>query len=450
LIYKRGGVAHDSLRKLHDEEQSEAGSRSASTTNESEISGSIGLTKTKALFTWERLSYTVSVPGGHRKLLDEIYGWVQPGTLGALMGSSGAGKTTLLDVLAQRKDAGVIEGSILVDGRALPVSFQRSAGYCEQMDVHEDTATVREALIFSARLRQSSETPDCEKLTYVDSIVDLLELHDIEDAIIGVPGAGLTIEQRKRVTIGVELAAKPSILLFLDEPTSGLDGQSAYNVIRFLRRLTAAGQAVLCTIHQPSALLFEAFDTLLLLAKGGKTVYFGDTGKNSSLVLEYFNQNGAPCDMDANPAEHIIDVVSGKSGGGRDWSDVWLNSPERVQMLQTLEQLKTNALMKDPTVGDDERAFATPLWTQLKLVIHRQQVALWRNPDYVWNKFFLHISAGLFCGFTFWKIGTAVADLQIRLLAVFNFVFVAVGVIAQLQPLFLHNRDIFEAREKKV
>lgn len=91
-----------------------------------------------------------------------------------------------------------------------------------------------------------------------------------------VPGAGLSIEQRKRVTLGVELVAKPS-LLFLDEPTSGLDGQSAYNIVRFMRRLVDGGQAVLCTIHQPSAVLFDAFDALLLLAKGGRMAYFGES-----------------------------------------------------------------------------------------------------------------------------------------------------------------------------
>ncbi|MBE3046547.1 hypothetical protein IMZ48_29265 [Candidatus Bathyarchaeota archaeon] len=91
-----------------------------------------------------------------------------------------------------------------------------------------------------------------------------------------VTGSGLTIEQRKRVTLGVELVAKPT-LLFLDEPTSGLDGQSAYNIVRFMRRLVDGGQTVLCTIHQPSAVLFDAFDALLLLAKGGRMAYFGDS-----------------------------------------------------------------------------------------------------------------------------------------------------------------------------
>ena len=100
--------------------------------------------------------------------------------LGALMGSSGAGKTTLLDVLAQRKTEGTIQGSILVDGRDLSVSFQRSAGYCEQLDVHEPLATVREALEFSALLRQSRDTPRAEKLKYVDTFFFFLDMDYID------------------------------------------------------------------------------------------------------------------------------------------------------------------------------------------------------------------------------------------------------------------------------
>lgn len=97
-------------------------------------------------------------------------------------------------------------------------------------------------------------------------------MHDIENSLVGyVGGQGLTVEQRKRLTIGVELVAKPSILTFLDEPTSGLDGQAAYNIIRFLKKLATAGQAILVTIHQPSAQMFYEFDTLLLLTRGGRT-----------------------------------------------------------------------------------------------------------------------------------------------------------------------------------
>ena len=402
-----------------------------------------------AVFTWKNLTYTVKTPSGDRVLLDNVQGWVKPGMLGALMGSSGAGKTTLLDVLAQRKTEGTISGSILVDGRPLSVSFQRSAGYCEQLDVHEPLATVREALEFSALLRQSRTTPRDEKLKYVDTIIDLLEMHDIEHTLVGKTGAGLSVEQRKRLTIGVELVSKPSILIFLDEPTSGLDGQAAFNTLRFLRKLAAVGQAVLVTIHQPSASLFKEFDTLLLLARGGKTVYFGDIGEEAATLKEYFSRYGAPCPTEVNPAEHMIDVVSGSLSQGKDWNQIWLDSPECKYVTNEVDRIVNEAAAKPPGTSDDGYEFATPLWEQIKLVTSRMNTALYRNTDYVNNKFALHIGSALFNGFTYWMIGNNLADLQLRLFTIFNFIFVAPGVIAQLQPLFIDRRDIYEIREKK-
>ncbi|KAJ0417268.1 ABC-2 type transporter-domain-containing protein [Aspergillus carlsbadensis] len=407
------------------------------------------LVRNTSVFTWKDLSYTVKTPTGDRQLLDHVYGWVKPGMLGALMGSSGAGKTTLLDVLAQRKTAGTIHGQVLVDGRPLPVSFQRSAGYCEQLDVHEPYATVRESLEFSALLRQPRTTTREEKLKYVDTIIDLLELHDIADTLVGRVGAGLSVEQRKRVTIGVELVSKPSILIFLDEPTSGLDGQSAYNTVRFLRKLADVGQAVLVTIHQPSSQLFSEFDSLLLLAKGGKMVYFGDIGDNGSTVKEYFARHGAACPPNTNPAEHMIDVVSGTLSQGRDWHEVWKASPEHTNALQELDRIVSDAASKPPGTVDDGHEFAMPLWQQTLIVTKRTCVAVYRNTDYVNNKLALHIGSAIFNGFSFWKMGESIGELQLKLFALFNFIFVAPGAIAQLQPLFIERRDIYDAREKK-
>jgi ABC-type multidrug transport system ATPase subunit len=156
-----------------------------------------------------------------------------------------------------------------VDGRPLDSDFARGTAYAEQMDVHEGTATVREAMRFSAYLRQPASVSQAEKDDYVEEMIELLELQDLADALV----FGLNVEARKRLTIGVELASKPELLLFLDEPTSGLDAQSAWNLVRFLRKLANQGQAILCTIHQPSSLLFESFDRLLLL-ETGKPVCF--------------------------------------------------------------------------------------------------------------------------------------------------------------------------------
>lgn len=327
------------------------------------------------------------VPSGELRLLNNIYGYVKPGQLTALMGASGAGKTTLLDVLANRKNIGVISGDKLVDGKLPGIAYQRGTAYAEQLDVHEPATTVREALRFSADLRQPYETPQAEKYAYVEEVIALLEMEDIADAIIGDPESGLAVEQRKRVTIGVELAAKPELLLFLDEPTSGLDSQSAFNIVRFLRKLAAAGQAILCTIHQPNSALFENFDRLLLLQRGGQCVYFGDIGKDAHVLIDYFHRYGADCPSDANPAEWMLDAVGAGSAariGDRDWADIWADSEEFAEVKRHIVQVKEQ---RSAEVGSaepvEQKEFATPMSYQIKQVVKRQNLSFWRTPNYV-------------------------------------------------------------------
>lgn len=208
--------------------------------------------KQTSVFHWKDVCYEVKIKNETRRILDHVDGWVKPGTLTALMGVSGAGKTTLLDCLADRTSMGVITGQMLVDGHPRDASFQRKTGYVQQQDLHLSTTTVREALNFSALLRQPPHVPREEKLAYVDEVIKLLDMHEYADAVVGVLGEGLNVEQRKRLTIGVELAAKPPLLLFVDEPTSGLDSQTSWAILDLLEKLTKSGQAILCTIHQPS------------------------------------------------------------------------------------------------------------------------------------------------------------------------------------------------------
>jgi ATP-binding cassette subfamily G (WHITE) protein 2 (SNQ2) len=263
-------------------------------------------------------------------------------------------------------------------------------------------------------------------------------MHDIADSLVGTSGgAGLSIEQRKRLTIGVELVAKPSVILFLDEPTSGLDGQAAFNTVRFLKKLAAAGQAILVTIHQPSSQLFAQFDNLLLLAKGGNTAYFGEIGMNASVIREYFGKHGAACPEGKNPAEHMIDVISDTT---KNWNEIWLNSPERGAMLEELDGLQDPSQHTPKQNVDESLEFAMPLWDQIKIVSSRANRSMYRNVEYLNNKFAFHIIVGLFTGFSFWQVGTSVSDLQKRLFAVFNFIFVAPGVIGKFLSLLLLTR----------
>ena len=271
-------------------------------------------------------------------------------------------------------------------GRSDPDANSQCRGYVQQQDLHLETTTVREALRFSAYLRQPKSVSRAGKNAFVEEVIKMLNMEDFAEAIVGNPGEGLNVEQRKLLTIGVELAAKPALLIFLDEPTSGLDSQSAWSIVAFLRKLADSGQAILCTIHQPSAILFQEFDRLLFLMRGGKTIYFGDIGKNSRTLLDYFEGNGAPkCDDEANPAEYMLDICGKKAD--RDWSEVWKETVEAKAVQAELDRIH-EAKKSEPAASDSSSTsqFAMPLTSQIYYVTQRVVQQYWRTPSYITGK----------------------------------------------------------------
>jgi len=293
---------------------------------------------------------------------------------------------------------GVVTGQMLVDGKLRDESFQRKTGYVQQQDLHVHTQTVREALNFSALLRQPARYTRQEKLDYVDTVISLLDMQEYSDAIIGVPGEGLNVEQRKRLTICVELAARPQLLLFLDEPTSGLDSQTSWSICNLMQKLTNNGQAILCTIHQPSAMLFQRFDRLLLLSRG-KTIYFGDIGRNSKVLVDYFVRNGAPkCPVGVNPAEYMLEVIGAAPGAHTeiDWPEVWSKSREHENIQQELERLAAegDTLVGSGTHdGTEYNEFAATSHMQYTQVTKRLFQQYWRSPGYIYSKVILSAGA---------------------------------------------------------
>ncbi|KAL2067303.1 hypothetical protein VTL71DRAFT_1727 [Oculimacula yallundae] len=406
-----------------------------------EISGS------DSMFTWENVEYTVPYMGGERKLLNKVNGYAKPGVMVALMGASGAGKTTLLNTLSQRQKTGVVGGDMLVDGRPLGTEFQRGTGFCEQMDLHDGTATIREALEFSAVLRQDRSAPRAEKIAYVDKIIDLLELGDVQDALV----RSLGVEQRKRVTIGVELAAKPNLLLFLDEPTSGLDSQSAYSIVRFLKKLSNAGQAIVCTIHQPSSVLIQEFDMILALNPGGNTFYFGPVGDEGKDVIKYFADRGVQCPPNKNVAEFILETAAkgGKREDGKklDWNKEWLNSEEAKSVLKEIEKIKSERSQVQPTSQAEQHEFASPVASQTVELTKRLFVQYWRDPSYLYGKLFTSVIIGIFNGFTFYKLGNSIQDMQNRMFTSFLILLIPPTIVNAVVPKFYQNMGLWQARE---
>ncbi|KAH8434304.1 uncharacterized protein LDX57_011950 [Aspergillus melleus] len=395
--------------------------------------------------TWRNFSLDVKTKDGERRLLDSLDGSAQSGQMKALMGVSGAGKTTLLNALAGRSKVGALNGTLELDGQLLPKSFNGRMGYVQQQDIHLPTQSVREALQMTAQLRQSQQLSLKEKYAYVEQVIEWLNMDSIADALIGVPGAGLNLEQRKRVSIGVEMASKPEIL-FLDEPTSGLDGQSAYSIIRLLRRLADSGQAIVCTIHQPAAGLMNYFDELYLLGRGGRLVYDGPLGTDCRLAVDYFEQFARPCAEGENPAEYFLDVIG--AGARKEVSLDWMGLWQQSDLYQERRQKQATLVSSSPPESTSS-IYAAPFHVQLWVVLHRTWLYYWREPDYAASKLWLNVGLGLMNAMTYLQSPASERGAYNRVFSAFMSLIVGPPLGLQVQPRFVALRDIFVHREKE-
>ncbi|KAI4126600.1 MAG: hypothetical protein LQ338_003650 [Usnochroma carphineum] len=322
-------------------------------------------------------------------------------------------------------------------------------GYVQQQDIHLSTQTVREALQVTARLRRPKEISDTEKDAYVETVIDMLEMEVFADALIGVPGAGLNLEQRKRVTIGVELAARPEIL-FLDEHSSGLDGQSALSIIRLLRKLADAGQSILCTIHQPAAELIEIFDSLILLVRGGKVAYDGPMGNKCSGPTKYLSKYGRPCGETENPAEYFLDVIGAgsRSTVTDDWAQIWLESETREKRRLVHEDVTSNSPTEHLSLAKDDRTYAAPFHVQLSVILRRTWLYYWRAPDYGTSKLLMNIGNSLFNSMSFLQSASTQRGAYNRVFSGFMALIVGPPLGLLAEPRFTNFRDVFIHREK--
>ncbi|CAN6452443.1 unnamed protein product [Victoria cruziana] len=366
---------------------------------------------------FDHVNYYVDMPPemkGHGfdetrlQLLHDVSGAFRPGVLTALVGVSGAGKTTLMDVLAGRKTGGYIEGSINISGYAKKQgTFARVSGYCEQEDIHSPYLTVHESVIYSSWLRLSGEVNSESREMFVEEVLTLVELDPLRNALVGLPGVdGLSTEQRKRLTIAVELVANPSII-FMDEPTTGLDARAAAIVMRTVRNTVDTGRTVVCTIHQPSIDIFEAFDELLLMKRGGQTIYAGPLGHNSNKLIEYFEAiPGVPKIRDGqNPATWMLEVTSASVEAQLDVdfakfyakSSLYRRNQELIKSISTPVPGSKNLFFRSK--------YCQSFLAQCRACLWKQYWSYWRNPEYNAIRFLLTVVIGLLFGSIFWGAG---------------------------------------------
>ncbi|KAL2654248.1 hypothetical protein R1flu_022376 [Riccia fluitans] len=388
------------------------------------------------------------------QLLKGIYGAFRPGVLTALVGVSGAGKTTLMDVLAGRKTGGYIEGDIRIAGfPKVQETFARISGYVEQTDIHSPLLTVFESLTFSAWLRLSKSVDNDTKAKFVQEVMDLVELTSLRNAIVGLPAvSGLSTEQRKRLTIAVELVANPSII-FMDEPTSGLDARAAAIVMRTVRNTVDTGRTVVCTIHQPSIDIFEAFDELLLLKRGGRTIYAGPLGRRSRRMIQYFEAvPGAPKIAEGyNPATWMLEVssVGIETKLGIDFADVYESSDLFLKNKRLVEELSKPA----PNAKDlwFPTQYSQSFFSQVSSCLWKQRITYWRNPKFNNIRLVYTLACAIAIGTIFWGIGPK-RHTESHLYSVMgcmygSVVFIGVNNARQILPLIATERTVFY-REK--
>jgi len=361
-------------------------------------------------FCFKDITYSVPARGDPTKrynILNKVTGWAKPGEMCALMGASGAGKTTLMDVLAGRKTEGEFQGQICINGhvvvdgevnhsKAEMSKFARSVGYVEQFGQHNETSTVIEALRFSAALRCSGGAgSDDQRVStrqrFVDQVAKMLQLDKIADKLVMYT----SIEENKRLTIGVEIVANPAVL-FLDEPTSGLDARAAMIVMDSMKRIADTGRTVLATIHQPNIDIFSKFNGLLLLGKdgdkGGCTTYFNESiwetnsslaGDERFLLENYFNDISLKkLPPNFNTATWMLNVIE------EDRSQNWCYYYEHHALCDANQEM-AGAIMSTKLGAGVPEAYQAPSRTQFSEVLHRTVIQYWRSPSFSFSRLFV-------------------------------------------------------------
>ncbi|KAI1713968.1 ABC-2 type transporter domain-containing protein [Ditylenchus destructor] len=343
--------------------------------------------------SWHELSVTHEK--SHHRILDNISGMAEPGQFVALMGSSGAGKTTLLNTLISRNLKGLtVSGNVFVNGRELGTSITYVSGYAQQDELFMSTLTVKEHLMIQARLRLVGFT-EAQIKRRVGEIITELGLFNCKDSIIGLSGVrkGISGGEARRLVFAGELLNNPAIL-FCDEPTTGLDSFMAESVVNVMAKMCKEGRTIICTIHQPSSIIYRKFDRVMFLA-GGRLAYFGEPSKAVDMLARF----GYPCPANYNPADMIIETLSVEPHNEmacreriKNVCTNFYESTEGQEFYSRVQECRTRVgHLPDmrQTVG---------FWTQFKTLLSRSMLDNVRNTSLTRAKIIQKVIMGVFIG----------------------------------------------------
>jgi len=318
----------------------------------------------------------LDLPNGKR-VLNGVTGKFGAGRMCAVMGPSGAGKTTFMNTLCGKATYGQMVGTMMINGKeADPKDLKGFMGFVPQDDIVHQDLTVREQIQFSVRLRGDVSLTKNRIERITEDVLNVMQIDHIQNSIVGsVENRGISGGQRKRVNIGLELAAEPT-LLFLDEPTSGLDSTSSLAVCLSLKKMSQLGMTSIMVIHQPRYSLFTLFDDVLLLGKGGETVYLGP----SLGAKAYFERLGFEMPHNENPSDWFMDVLSGEV---------------QNEKIPNFKPEKLFDLWREGREGDLEGGGAAPASSQEILedgcrsrtvTAEEDRAVLWQKLEEEWNR----------------------------------------------------------------
>ncbi|EPQ58693.1 hypothetical protein GLOTRDRAFT_115012 [Gloeophyllum trabeum ATCC 11539] len=381
-------------------------------------------------------------------VLDGVSGRVEPGQMMAILGPSGAGKTTLVEILAGKNKVGHMTGSV-----TFPPSRSRPhIGFVPQQDILPPTLTVFEALLFAARLRLPESVPESCKMERVEEVMNKLGIAPLRNVRIGDgERRGISGGEMRRVSIGLELVAKPDVLI-LDEPTSGLDSVSASKVAAVLHSVAHDPEnptAVIASIHQPSSQLYRTFDQILVLSHG-RALY---SGPGSFAPVDHFaSQPSAPgYPQGYNVADYLLEIASDPPLNLFKTSTSTVGTPDREKEKDALDveaNEKTYRRGGRTNLPGPGSRYAATFLTQLEVLSGREWKILKRDK----SLFITHVAVasvlGVFCGGLYYQTGTSIAGFQSRVgclfflgaLIAFSSLSALYNVV-QIRPLFLRERS---------
>uniref|UniRef100_A0AAV1V7V9 ABC transporter domain-containing protein n=1 Tax=Peronospora matthiolae TaxID=2874970 RepID=A0AAV1V7V9_9STRA len=398
------------------------------------------------VYSWHNLSYSVATrkspdaPDGRKRILKNVSGRCAPGELTAIMGPSGSGKTTLVDLLADRISSGEVTGDLELNGELrVSKTFRAVTSYVAQEDSLLGSFTVLETMRMAARLSLPTTVKSKQIDSRVDDVLEGMGLGTCRDTLVGdMFRKGLSGGQKRRLSIAMELLSNPSILI-LDEPTSGLDSSATHNVMKLILQLCSEGKTVLCTIHQPSSLVYDMFTNVVVLS-AGETVYCGPRPQ----MIPHFAAAGYDCPQYMNPAEYFISLVNTDF---EDHADVpsLVESYARSGIRKELS-LRIESDRKMLQHLPDVEKLAPSALRQFSVLMYRNTLNNIRNPGIYWIRLFMYFCLSFMVGTMYLSTNEHLSEEDLVPLLFYVQAFLVFMSVAVL-PFFIEQRVVF-ARER--